>query len=41
VVADNPIGESYYYPDSQKWGVTDPERRTLRGVALEYYDGEE
>ena len=21
VIADNPIGESHYYPDSQKWGA--------------------
>ena len=41
VVADNPIGESCYYPDSQKWLVRAPERRMLRGDALEYYDGEE
>jgi uncharacterized cupin superfamily protein len=41
VVADNPIGESTYYPDSQKWGVRSPERRLFRGPALEYYDGEE
>lgn len=41
VVADNPIGESYYYPDSQKWGVNSPERRILRSGALDYYDGEE
>ena len=41
VVADNPIGESYYYPDSKKWGVTSPERRTIRSDALDYYDGEE
>ena len=41
VVADNPIGESFYYPDSKKWGVTSPERRTLRSDALDYYDGEE
>src|SRR5438876_6137672 len=27
VVADNPIGESFHYPDSQKWGVRSPERR--------------
>ena len=26
VVADNPMGESVYYPDSQKWGVRSPER---------------
>ncbi len=41
VVADNPIGEANYYPDSGKWAVRLPERRVLRGEALEYYDGEE
>lgn len=41
VVADNPIGESVYYPDSQKWGVRSPERRVFRGEPLDYYDGEE
>ena len=41
VVADNPIGESNYYPDSKKWGVRSPERRVFRGDALDYYDGEE
>jgi uncharacterized cupin superfamily protein len=41
VVADNPIGESTYYPDSKKWGVRSPERRLIRSEALEYFDGEE
>jgi uncharacterized cupin superfamily protein len=41
VVADNPIGESCYYPDSQKWSVRSPERRLIRSEALDYYDGEE
>jgi uncharacterized cupin superfamily protein len=41
LVADNPIGESCYYPDSGKWLVRSPERRLLRGEALDYYDGEE
>jgi uncharacterized cupin superfamily protein len=41
VVADNPIGESCYYPDSRKWLVRSPERRLLRGEASDYYDGEE
>ena len=41
VVADNPIGESCYYPDSQKWLVRSPERRLIRSDALDYYDGEE
>jgi uncharacterized cupin superfamily protein len=41
VVADNPIGECYHYPDSNKWSVPIPERRLVRCDALEYYDGEE
>ena len=41
VVADNPIGESCYYPDSKKWIVRSPERRLIRSEALDYFDGEE
>lgn len=41
VVADNPIGESSYYPDSNKWIVRSPERRIVRGEPLDYFDGEE
>jgi uncharacterized cupin superfamily protein len=41
VVADNPIGESHYYPDSHKWGVNSPERRHIRSEPLDYFDGEE
>lgn len=41
VVADNPIGETHYYPDSGKWGVPIPERRLLRSENLDYFDGEE
>lgn len=41
VVADNPIGESTYYPDSNKWGVRSPERRIMRSENLDYYDREE
>ncbi len=41
VVADNPIGESCYYPDSNKWSVPIPERKVVRSAALDYYDGEE
>ena len=41
VVADNPIGECYHYPDSNKWSVPIPERRLVRSDALDYYDGEE
>ena len=41
VVADNPMGESCHYPDSQKWLVRSPERRLIRCESLDYYDGEE
>ena len=41
VVADNPIGESSYYPDSKKWLVRSPERALIRSHPLDYFDGEE
>lgn len=41
VIADNPIGESCYYPDSKKWMVRSPEKRLIRSEGLEYLDGEE
>ena len=41
VVADNPIGESGYYPDSKKWLVRSPERKIVSGEGLDYYEGEE
>ena len=41
VIADNPMGESGYFPDSKKWLVRSPERRIVRSEALDYYDGEE
>ena len=41
VVADNPLGESCHYPDSNKWMVRSPAGRLLRSESLDYYDGEE
>ena len=41
VVADNPIGESTYFPDSNKWMVQSPERKIVRSGDLDYFDGEE
>ena len=41
VVADNPIGESGYFPDSDKYMVRSPGRKLLRSGALDYFDGEE
>jgi uncharacterized cupin superfamily protein len=41
VVADNPLGESCHYPDSNKWLVRSPERKLIRSTGIDYYDGEE
>jgi uncharacterized cupin superfamily protein len=41
VVADNPIGESTHYPDSNKWAVRSPERKLVRAASQDYYEGEE
>jgi len=41
VVADNPIGESCYYPDSKKVSALSPERKIMRSEPLQYYESEE
>jgi len=41
VVADNPMGESCHYPDSNKWMVRSPERQLISSKPVDYYDGEE
>jgi uncharacterized cupin superfamily protein len=44
VIADNPIGESTYYPDSGKWKVNKSsaaDRVVLMGKEADYFDGEE
>ena len=43
VVADNPIGDSCYYPDSGKWAVAleGPETEIVKGKIADYFDGEE
>ncbi len=43
VIADNPIGESGYYPDSRKWKVNklSSERVVVKGNETDYFDGEE
>jgi uncharacterized cupin superfamily protein len=41
VVADNPVGEFGYYPDSKKWIVRYPQRTLIRSENLDYLDGEE
>ena len=43
VLADNPIGGSCHYPDSNKWAVDDSSGGSLfvRGEKADYFDGEE
>lgn len=44
VIADNPIGESAYYPDSGKWKVNKSsaaDRVVIKGPETDYFDGEE
>jgi uncharacterized cupin superfamily protein len=42
IIADNPVGESCYYPDSDKWGLPlNLNGPILKGVAVGYFDGEE
>jgi uncharacterized cupin superfamily protein len=44
VIADNPIGESAYYPDSGKWKVNKSsaaDRVVIKGKETDYFDGEE
>ena len=43
VIADNPRGDSCYYPDSGKWAVTRElsEELIVKGMEADYFDGEE
>ena len=44
VIADNPLGESGYYPDSKKWKVnriSQADRVVIKGLETDYFDGEE
>jgi uncharacterized cupin superfamily protein len=43
VIADNPLNDSCYYPDSQKWMVLKEgsERVMTKGAETDYFDGEE
>lgn len=43
VIADNPVGDTCYYPDSGKWFVRKQENelQVVKGTAADYYDDEE
>lgn len=40
VIADNPVSDPVYYPDSDKW-LIHPPRKLGRLTETDYYDGEE
>jgi len=40
-VADNPLSEHVYYPDSDKFGMRSPKIQVIKGERAEYYLGEE
>lgn len=39
IVADNPAGDVWFYPDSNKWGLAS-HRKFFRLAELDYFDGE-
>ncbi|CAN5508249.1 hypothetical protein BH18VER1_BH18VER1_19350 [soil metagenome] len=43
VIADNPLGDACYYPDSGKWAVPieGGEEEIVRGAVADYFEGEE
>jgi quercetin dioxygenase-like cupin family protein len=41
VVADNPISEACYYPDSDKWLIDAPAGVILKSQPIDYFAGEE
>lgn len=41
VIADNPIGETWHYPDSGKWGIQIPKKTYGTMTPRDYYHGEE
>jgi len=40
IIADNPLIDTCYYPDSKKWGIRQP-RTIFRLTEVDYFDGEE
>lgn len=41
IVADNPLSEACYYPDSSKWLIEAPNGQILRAQPVDYFEGEE
>jgi uncharacterized cupin superfamily protein len=40
IIADNPLLDAFYYPDSDKWGLRPP-NRFFRLTEVDYFDGED
>jgi uncharacterized cupin superfamily protein len=40
-IADNPLGDTCHYPDSNKWTVRLPQPQVLKGEQAEYFEGED
>lgn len=41
IVADNPLSEACYYPDSDKWLIEAPDGPILKSPPVDYFVGEE
>lgn len=41
IIADNPVSEACYYPDSDKWMIEAPNGAILQSKLADYFDGEE
>ena len=41
IIADNPLGEHCWYPDSKKWFVSLPECSLIASDPLDYFESEE
>jgi mannose-6-phosphate isomerase-like protein (cupin superfamily) len=41
IVADNPLSEACYYPDSDKWLIEAPGGPILKSPPVDYFEGEE
>lgn len=41
IVADNPLSEACYYPDSDKWLIEAPNGPILKSESVDYFEGEE
>lgn len=41
IVADSPLSEACYYPDSEKWLIDAPDGAIFKAQPVDYFEGEE